>query len=58
MSELTPEELAAIMARLNDVIKQAQDLQADLKTKMSDRTRRDQLDTGTSRKNTPPKNRR
>jgi hypothetical protein len=57
MPEPTAEALAAIMARLNDVIKQAQDLQADLKAKMSERTRHDQQVTG-SRKTAPPKNRR
>jgi t-SNARE complex subunit (syntaxin) len=58
MSELTPEEIAAIVARLNDVIKQAQDLQADLKAKMSERTRRDQQDVRDARPSPLPKRRR
>ena len=41
MPELSPEELEAILHKLDDVCRQAQELQKQLREKMLDRARRD-----------------
>ena len=41
MPELTPEELASMLATLDALVKQAQELQAQIKSRMVNDTRRD-----------------
>jgi hypothetical protein len=41
--ELSPEELAEILAKLDAVVQQAQELQAQIKARMADENRRDRL---------------
>ena len=45
--ELTPDELKAILQKLDDVCRQAQELQKQLREKMIDRARRDYPAGGT-----------
>ena len=41
MAELTPDELAVMLAKLDAVMHQAQDLAAQIRTKMEEQSRRD-----------------
>jgi hypothetical protein len=43
MPELTPEELAALLARLDDVVHQAQQVSAEIKSKMDGERRQDHI---------------
>jgi hypothetical protein len=44
LPELTPDEIKALIAKLDDVCRQAQELQKTLKRKMVERARHDQQD--------------
>ena len=43
MPELTPEELATLLARLDDVMQQAQQMSAEIKSKMAGERRQDHI---------------
>jgi hypothetical protein len=46
MAELTPKELHELLAKLNNICEQAQELQRVVRDKMTDSRRRDQQDRG------------
>jgi hypothetical protein len=41
--ELTPDELARMLAKIDEVVKQGQELSAQIKARMDDERRRDQI---------------
>jgi hypothetical protein len=57
--ELTPEELAEMFAKLNSVVQQAQELQAQIKARMANESRRDYAaDNWTDRRVRPERRKR
>jgi hypothetical protein len=57
--ELTPEELASILAKLDDLMQQARELQAQIKSRMANEAKRDRPATDWSdRRNRPERRRR
>jgi hypothetical protein len=59
MPELTPEELAALLARLDDVVQQAQQMSAEIKSKMAGERRQDHIAADwTDRRQRPERRRR
>lgn len=59
MPELTPDELAEMLAKLNAVVQQAQELQAQIKARMANESRRDHAaDNWTDRRARPERRKR
>ena len=57
MADLTPEELASMLAKLDEVMRQAEELSAQIKTRMDDEKRRDRTVTEWSDRRKQPERR-
>jgi hypothetical protein len=58
VAELTPDELATMLARLDAVMHQTQELAAEIKVKMDDQQRRDHTASDWSDRRRRPKRRK